>query len=236
MKILIMFCMLFALPSLNSFASESSVYDFSWLDSDKEVYVLQNRKYRKDGRLYIGGTFGKSLSGAFIDSYQGTLLGGYFFNENWGLELSYTKAQGSTNATHNAVNSQAGSVAFYRKIDTQMSAMLVWSPFYGKLNTFNKIFYFDWLFGIGPTSVSSLDNRNEFLPAASQQHSVLTKETVNGLTWMIGWRFYISDGFSFRTDFTAVHLLNVSAATGLNETKSTTDNKYNINFGINYAF
>ena len=34
-------------------AAEGDTYSFSWLDPDKEVFVLQNRKYRKKGRLHL---------------------------------------------------------------------------------------------------------------------------------------------------------------------------------------
>ena len=34
-------------------ANEKSVYEFSWLDKDKEIYVLQNRKFRKVGKQLI---------------------------------------------------------------------------------------------------------------------------------------------------------------------------------------
>jgi hypothetical protein len=67
-------------------ASEKSVYDFSWLDKDKEIYVLQNRRYRKAGTVYLGLTGKKTISGAFIDSYGGTARGGFFFSEDWGIE------------------------------------------------------------------------------------------------------------------------------------------------------
>ncbi len=218
----------------SSIASEGSVYNFSWLDKDKEVYVLQNRKFRKNGQFYVGGTGGKALAGAFIDSYEGSLYGGYFFKEDWGLELSYTKASGSTNATYAGVNDQ-GSVAFYRKIDTSISAMLMWSPFYSKINTFNKIFYFDWLFGLGLTSVSTNDNRNEFKPTGDADHDVLTNESNQGLTWMSGLRFYISNSWSTRLDFKAIHL-NADSATSSTETEKKWSHYYNFAVGLNYAF
>lgn len=41
------------LTSSYTFSSEKSVYDFEWLDDDKEIYVLQNRKYRKDGKFNL---------------------------------------------------------------------------------------------------------------------------------------------------------------------------------------
>jgi hypothetical protein len=48
-------------------ADEKSLYNFSWLDNDKEIYVLQNRKFRKDGSFYVGATGAYNLSQDFLD-------------------------------------------------------------------------------------------------------------------------------------------------------------------------
>lgn len=214
-------------------AAEDSVYDFSWLDKDKEVYVLQNRKFRKSGNVYVGGTFGRSISGAFIDSNEANLIAGYFFSENWGIELSYTKADGQTNKTHDAVNAQVGGVAFFKKIDTATTAMLMWSPFYSKINTFNKIFYYDWLFGIGAANITTLDNRNEF--DGGSDSNKLTSESETAVTWMTGFRFYINQNWSTRIDLRAMHA-NTDMQIDTNDSEKRWNNYYNFNVGINYSF
>ena len=109
------------LGSIQLIASENNVYDFSWLDQDKEVYVLQNRKFRKNKKVYLGLLAGSQINGAFIDSNEFSAHGGFFFKEEWGVELFYTSASGSTNNTHDGVNEQ-GTQAFYRKVDTSMGA------------------------------------------------------------------------------------------------------------------
>jgi outer membrane beta-barrel protein len=215
------------------FAAEDSIYDFSWLDKDKEVYVLQNRKFRKSGQVYVGGTFGKSVSGAFIDSTEMNAIAGFFFKENWGLELSYTKADGTENKTSESVAAQ-GSVPFYRKMDTATTAMLMWSPFYSKINTFNKIFYYDWMFGVGTASVATLDNRNEFPGGSAAKEK--TKESQNGIAWMTAIRFYMSQSWSFRVDFRAVHVNADSAINGETDTEKRWNHYYNFNLGLNYTF
>lgn len=217
----------------NTQAAEKDVYDFSWLDKDKEVYVLQNRKFRKKNNLYFGGTLGRSISGAFIDSNEINIMTGYFFSENWGLEFSYTKANGVTNKVHDAVNAQVGGVAFFKKIDTAMTAMLMWSPFYSKINTFNKIFYFDWLFGFGVSNISTLDNRNEF--SGGSNANDLTSESESAIAWMTGFRFYINQNWSTRIDLRGTHA-NTEMTIDTNETEKRWNNYYNFNIGLNYAF
>lgn len=219
-------------PNTNSFAAENSVYDFSWLDKDKEVYVLQNRKFRKNGKLTVGLTLGKSTNGAFIDSYEGNILASYFFKEDWGLEFVYTTANGSLNKTHDSVKGQ-GAKAFYKKVDTAMSFLLMWSPFYSKINTFNKIFYYDWLFGVGLANISTLDNRNE--ATANANSNELTSESSTALTWTTGLRFYISDSWSTRFDFRAIHN-NSEIQVSDTETDERFIHYYNFNIGLNYTF
>lgn len=220
-----------------TWASEKSVYEFSWLDKDKEVYVLQNRKFRKVSTFYLGATFGKSLSGAFVDRYTGSLYGGFFFTENWGLELSYNKASNTKNATHDAVNT-AGAVAFYREIDTDMTAHIVWSPFYSKINTFNKIVYYDWLFGAGVSSITTNDNRNEF-NKNSVDKDTLTSESSIAYSWFTGFRFFINENWSSRVDFKGTHS-NADRAIDNNasgfDLKKSWFHYYDFKLGINYTF
>jgi outer membrane beta-barrel protein len=231
--------LLFLCITINStWAGEDNVYDFSWLDGDKEIYVLQNRKFRKKSRVYLGGLYGRSINGAFIDSSRFSLQGGFFFQEDWGLELSYVSASGSTNTTHDSVKEQSNAVAFYRKIETEMTAMLLWSPFYSKINTFNKIFYYDWMFGLGVSTVTTADNRNEF-DDASPDSDKLTNETNSGVSWMTAFRFYITENWSSELRFRATHV-NADYASENQSNQDTTEKRwihyYNFNVGLNYTF
>ena len=234
-KFLILTSFLFLLtPLSNSNAAEDSVYDFSWLDKDKEVYVLQNRKFRKKSKLTLGASIGNSISGAFVDSQEINLLGNYFFKETWGLEFAFNKSNGKTNATFDAVrDGGGGAVAFYKRIESSMSFMLLWAPFYSKINTFNKIFYYDWIFGLGLSNISTEDNRNEFQVGVDQD--VLTEENETAITWMTGLRFYLSQSWSARMDFRATHN-NTEVFTGVDESTKRFLNYYNFNLGLNYTF
>jgi len=217
------------------FASEKSVYEFSWLDKDKEIYVLQNRKFRKDGHLYIGATAVKTLSGAFVDSYGGSARAGYFFSEDWGIEFAYGKNTGSENDTAKGVTEQ-GSYPYYRKVDSYMGAMMMWSPFYSKINTFNQIFYFDWMFGLGAASIRTLDNSRLF---ANVPDKTLTGENVVGVLWNTGLRFYFSESWSLRLDITGLNYKadksrDVNAGNFLKTDKIFSN--YDLGLGLNYSF
>ncbi len=217
-------------------AAESSLYNFSWLDKDKEIYVLQNRRYRKDGKVYIGGNLARTINGAFIDSYGASVRGGFFFQEDWGIELLLGKGMGKENTTAKGIREQ-GTVPFYRKINTYMGGMLMWSPFYSKINTFNRIFYYDWLFGAGVANVSTEDNRKRFI---NQNDSSMTTDSSIGLVWTTGMRFYINDHWSVRLDFTGLNYR--SERFGKPTTSATVKKKtdyfsnYDVGVGLNFAF
>ena len=232
-KVLLLICAF--LTSTVVLANEKSLYEFSWLDKDKEIYVLQNRRYRKVGTAYIGALGVKTISGAFIDSYGGSARAGYFFSEDWGIEGVFGKSSGHTNDTAKGVES-SGSTGFYRKIDNYTGAMLMWSPFYSKINTFNQVFYYDWMFGLGVASIKTLDNRLE-LPTVKS--STLTSSSMMGVLWNAGLRVYINDNWSIRIDFTGLHAKpksgNVNAASGSISTSNLFSN-YDLGVGLNYAF
>ncbi len=215
-------------------ADESSLYNFSWLDKDKEIYVLQNRRFRKDGKAYVGATGGKTLSGAFVDMYGGSVRGGFFFREDWGVELAYGKGVGGENTVAKGIREQ-GTVPFYRKIDSYMGGMVMWSPFYSKINTFNRIFYYDWLFGAGVANVTTLDNRKKF-----DQEGSLTSESTISLLWTTGFRFYLSQSWSVRLDFTGLNYRadRYGKPQGTPTTRKKVDyfTNYDVGIGLNYAF
>ncbi len=203
--------------SSNLFASEKDVYEFSWLDPDKEVFVLQNRKYRKVDSLYMNLGGGITTSGAFVDSKTIQFRAGYFFTEDLGVEGLYAKNSGQENDTALAVRNNnglgtSGSTPFRRIVENYYGALLVWSPFYSKINTFNKIIYMDWIFGIGYGQLQENNNRLNFNGTALDDN-VKTTEKHSGILWEVGMKFYLSEDFSIRTDLTAMHYSANKAAT-----------------------
>lgn len=199
---MIAFCLLFIIGINKTYSAETSTYEFKWLDPDKEVYVLQNRKFRKIGKLYLNVGVGTTTSGAFADAAYGQVRVGFFFTENWGFEALHTTTSSKTNSTYDSVFAQ-DSVPFVRLIDSYSGAMFMWSPFYAKINTFDQIFYFDWMFGLGFATLSEQNNRTALnegskdLPFESEDHS--------GVMWATSLRFYMSQHWSLRLDLTTIH-------------------------------
>jgi outer membrane beta-barrel protein len=212
-------------------ANEKDIYEFSWLDPDKEVYVLQNRKFRKVNHLQLNLGGGITTSGAFVDAK--TLQGrvGYFFTEDFGLEGFYTKNSGKENDTATGVRNKggAGSYPFRRIVDGYTGGMVLWSPFYSKINTFNKIVYMDWIFGLGYAQLKEHNNKIELNDSVNKTE---TYETHSGFVWDVGMKFYIDESFSVRTDLTAVHY----SATKATSTESAYYSNFDAAVSLGYAF
>ena len=213
-------------------ASESDLYDFAWLDTDKEVYVLQNRKFRKAGRFMAAAGFGFTTSGAFVDSsaIQGRV--GFFFKEEWGIEGIYSKNSGSENDTALTVRNPggAGSVPFRRIVEDYYGGVLVWSPFYAKINTFNKIIYLDWTLGAGYGKLNERNNKQEFQAGSTGQFADQT-ESHSAFIWQTGLKFYLTETFDIRLDFTALHYKAFEA----NRNSAPTSEEWNNNFDLSLA-
>lgn len=212
-KLSALFLLLSLALTSQAFASEKDIYEFSWLDPDKEVYVLQNRKYRKAGHLHANVGGGITTSGAFVDAtaIQGRV--GYFMTEDFGLEGLYSKNSGKENDTATGIRTNSGSgssTPFRRIVDNYWGVMALWSPFYSKINTFNKIVYMDWIFGVGYSQLK--ENNNKIDVQTGGIDKIITSESHSGIIWQAGMKFYLDPSFSIRTDLTAVHYKATSVA------------------------
>jgi outer membrane beta-barrel protein len=186
-------------------AAEDNMYTFKWLDEDKEVHVLQNRIYVKKNHAHVGVGAGMTLSGPFVDAwgFQGRL--GYFFTETLGIEAVYAKNSPKHNTTYEAVDSQ-GVVPFAREVTGYMGGMFLWSPFYAKMNLFNQILYYDWIFGLGMANLNEENNRLDLETVLKANRTgEKTKETHSGVMWDASFRFYLSQTFSMRFGVNGIH-------------------------------
>ena len=132
-----------------SHAGEKDLYDFLWLDPDKSVYVLQNKIYPKDQTFYADIGFVSNTSQSFQDTQGAQFKAGYYFSEEFALELDYMQYTSTDNTAFDSVGVINGAEPFVRRPLKSTSLFLIWSPFYGKINTFNRIYYFDMSFGAG---------------------------------------------------------------------------------------
>lgn len=137
--------------SINAYAAYEDEYNFSWLDPDKKIYVLQNRKYQKAKHVMLSIMGGLGLADTYRNAYQIQPRLGTWFNEDFGLEVFYTQRFNTVNNAFRALDlaTGTGTTPLVREIKNQLGVVLNWAPWYAKINVFNTILYFDWYFSLG---------------------------------------------------------------------------------------
>lgn len=173
--------------------SEDDLYDFLWLDPDKKVYVLQNKVFAKKGTQYINASFLQNTTTDFQDNLGYMLRGGHYFTEEWGVEAVFSQLSYSDDDTFGAITSVNGTVPFVRRINSYYGGMVTWSPFYGKINTFNKIYYFDVSFGAGAAKMQAETNREDFNNLSNSSN--YTREDYNAAMWKAEVRLHLNENW-----------------------------------------
>lgn len=191
LKISFLAAALMLLFTTKTYAGEESLYDFLWLDPDKKVYVLQNKLYKKEHSFYFDLGYISNYTSKFQDTagFAGKL--GYYFHEEWGVELFYNQYTNKNNDDYR--NVQINQVEpFIRRLNSSYGAALIYSPFYGKINTFNKIFYFDWSFGAGYAQINAESNMKT-VRAGSNIKSSYDSETYTGGLLKTKLKFHVTE-------------------------------------------
>jgi outer membrane beta-barrel protein len=180
----------FILPK-KSFAGEKSLYDFLWLDPDKKVYVLQNKIHKKEHKFYTDLGYMQNFTSTFQSTVGANVKAGYYLHEEWGVEVYYNYYKNTDNDNLKNVRDITSTVPFVRRLNSAYGAMAIWSPFYGKINTFNQIFYFDWSFGLGLAKINAESNRkNVQIPSLKTTYD---KEDYMSLAWKTCLKFHLKE-------------------------------------------
>ena len=209
-------------------ASESDEYQFSWLDPDKKIYVLQNRRYTKANRPMISVMGGVGMSNPYKSTLNGEGRVSYYFSELFGIEGVYTVSSHSSNSTQKALEQASpNALPQVRQVDSLMGAMLHFVPWYAKINMFNQILYFDWYFGAGLGTVNTSVNTRD---RVSQPDS-FQKQNFTALMMSTGHQYFISEHLVARIDFTgSFYQAPINGLTG----ESSWQSNYNFAFGIGW--
>lgn len=140
--------------------AEQDLYDFAWLDPDKKVYVLQNKIYSKKNSLYLNLGYLLGLSSTYQSVRGGKAALGFYFSEEWAIEIFYHQYHNTNNQAYDALKHATDDniTTPIRKFHSKAGGFLLFSPFYGKINTFNQIIYFDLSFGIGGGTLKGESN------------------------------------------------------------------------------
>lgn len=221
-----------------SFAATTSVdddYNFSWLDPDKKIYVLQNRRYRKTGAPMLFLLGGSSIGETYRTVYQLQPRFGVWFTEEMGIEAFYSARFNSLNNAYRALASALDpSVAsvtkspYIREINSEFGLLFNWAPWYAKINVFNSVLYFDWYFSLGAGTMSS--NIGPKTKDDSVAGSSWTSESLFAVYVGTGQLFHLSEHWKIRLDVLG-HFYSAKIYQGIPNTP--TDKAIFSNFGVN---
>ena len=158
MKSKIIYLLLFMTFYQIVLAEENDLYNYLWLDQDKKVFVLQNKQFKKKYTVYGDLGYLTGISSPFQSVSGFYFKSGFYFTEVFAIDLFYNSYSNTNNSSYKSMEYVNGTVPFVRRMNAIYGAQLIWSPFYGKINTFNEIFYFDWSFGLGLAHIDSESN------------------------------------------------------------------------------
>lgn len=190
-----------------AYSGEESLYDFLWLDPDKKVYVLQNKLFKKEHKFYADLGYLSNFTSTFQSTDGLSVKTGFYIHEEWGLELFYNNYRNSNNDNWSNVRQINGADPFVRRFNQSYGAMVIWSPFYGKINTFNKIFYFDWSFGAGFAKIDAESNRKTV--DDSSLKSSYESEKINAAVWKTKVKFHLKENIHLGVEWMQHHYKGV---------------------------
>lgn len=220
-----------AVYSITTIAGESDLYDFLWLDPDKSVYVLQNKIYPKTKSIYLDFGYITGLTSAFQDTAGGQLKAGYFINEDWAVEWNYMQYSNVDNSTHDNVEYVSSTVPFVRRPISSNSVYAIWSPFYGKINTFNKIYYFDLSFGIG-TGIYTMESNLK--TANDPNTNTFETETYTPIQLKATTKFHVNKFMHVGVEFLSTNYNAKADPSNEKATKWKRNNDIIFSFGVSF--
>jgi outer membrane beta-barrel protein len=225
---------LFSAPRV--MASERSLYDFVWLDPDKKVYVLQNKLFKKERTGYVDVGYISNFTSRFQDTQGVQVKAGYYFHEEWGLEGFFNHYSNSDNEDYKGVQVLNEQVPFVRRLNQTYGLVGIWSPFYGKINTFNRIFYFDLSFGAGLARIgaeSNLRTTSESIRTGNDVVNRFDSESFTGGILKTNLKLHLSRGFFFSLGYMNTYYQAASPRRPNNkELKVNSDMTFSLGFSI----
>jgi outer membrane beta-barrel protein len=209
--------------------NSDSDYNFNWLDPEKKIYVLQNRRYTKAGRAMLSFMLGPGTGNAYRSVLNFDPRISYHFSEAWGVEFFYTITSNSANSNYDSLHSTSPTISpFIREFKHEVGGMLEWDPWYAKINVFNSIIYFDWYFHLGAGSIAS----RTFSAVGNGTKPQENDENLVAVYWGTGHLYHLDEHWTARLDMTSA---DYHALSNSNGDKSWFSN-YNFEIGLGYRF
>lgn len=173
------------------FSSQQDLTQLAKLSSFSDVAVIQRRFLPKTGRFEISGHGFTSLNNPFFNTLGLGLETGYYFKEQYAIELMYLKMTSSARDVTKDLRSRRNlSTSTVVTPDSYMGAAFKWNPIYGKMTFLNeKIIPFDmsFSFGGGVTQTNQDQSVGTFHFGAAQ---VFALSKSFALRWDVFWNYY----------------------------------------------
>lgn len=209
--------------------------DKYWSAKDEDYGVIQNRTYSKAEKFYGSLVWGTLINDPFAEAKPMGAMLGYYFTEDFGLELTYMNHDAKKNETVEKLNSVNVAVSpNYNLVKNAISASVTYTPFYAKMAFMNKaILYFDMGFtaGVGMTTYDQVSTPSQ--GAAERFNSKSAPHVELGFMQQL----FVSKHVAFRLDLkntfysqkVVPYQSNFNTTTG-EETKSANDTT--LTFGL----
>ncbi len=173
-----------------------------WSVKDEDYAVIQNRTFSKSGKFFFSGTVGSLMNDPFVKSKPFGAALGYYFNEDFGVELGYI---GNNSEQSDAVtgfrSAAANTSPDYNMQGNAYTLSVAYTPFYAKLAFMNMaIMYFDMgiTAGLGQSEYYQITNAT---PGSTPTLPDLqTKQTSTHFEIGIMQQLFLSKNFAFRLD------------------------------------
>lgn len=209
--------------------------DKYWGAKDEEYGVIQNRTYSKAQKFYGSLVAGTLINDSFAEGKPVGGMLGYYFTEDFGVELSYLGHDAKRNENVETLANKSYAVApNYNLVKNSMTASVTYTPFYAKMAFMNKsIMYFDMGFTAG-VGVSTYEQVTSPAQGAGEQFNSKTSPHFE-----IGFmqQLFLTKNVAFRLDLkntfykqTIVPYQTNSNTTTGEESKSANDTT--LTFGI----
>lgn len=165
-----------------------------WAAKDDDFSVVQNRRYSKASRFFGSLSAGSLINDPFAKGTVAAAQVGYFFNERWGVDVTYTKGElEDGDSTHKFKTTLGGTAPDYNFFESSTIASVTFVPLYAKMSFMDKsIIYFDMGISLG---LGTLD------------YSIQTENAgeiaKNSFAYKIGvtQQIFFSEHFAIRLDF-----------------------------------
>jgi hypothetical protein len=208
---------LLSLFTTKSYSDDSSLYEFKWLDEGETVYVIQNKEHVKANSLGIDFSFIDSNSSPYQDSSGFLAAFTYYFSERWSMDFTFKQYNNAdSDDLTNLLSADTNQVKpLVRRIDGAKIIHLNWIPFYGKINTFNKIFFFDWGLGAGFGQFNYSVNNETFLKKTIKFN--LVEQTDTGFNFRSFLKFYTRSSMTMGFEYNLSGVNTIKSADGAKE-------------------